>query len=200
MAFGESLWLAAGAAYSGGFVPSKGILIKKWAQKEINKLADNKSLVLKSIAKTVMKTPQETLMRLQNQEYSGSLARSSESLRKDVYGLIVSIISVDENLTKQELIYLKRVENILKLDLKIYEEVKDKFFFGLVVSSDVSDHEILTLLNVPDEWPNSRKNEYLEKEFILWNSRSQGGPPGRRKAAIQRLAMIGRARVLVQRG
>ena len=77
--------------------------------------------------------------------------------------------------------------------------MKQKYFFGLAVNSDVSDLEILTLLNVQDEWPKLKKLEYLEKEFITWNSRSQSAPPGRRKAAIQRLSMIGRARRVVER-
>lgn len=197
--FGEALWLAAVAAYSGGFSPEKGSMIKTWVQREIDKLGDNRSLPFKSIAKNIMTMPPRTLITLQSPNDFRNLRTCSKNFRVDVYGLIVKIITADEQLSKQELIHLKKVEDYLDLPEEIYEKIKQQYFFGLVVNSDVSDREILTLLNIRHEWPKSKQLEYLTKEFIMWNSRSQGGPPSRRKAAIQRLSMIGRARILVQR-
>ena len=197
--FGTILWLAAGAAYSGEYTPGKGLIIQKWIKKERDKLSDNKSLAFKSIAKMIMAVPSQTLITSRvPSEYSGTLKSISKRIQLDAYNLIVEIIAVDEQLTKQELVHLKKVEECLNLDHETFEEVKQKYFFGLVVNSDVSDREILTLLNVHDEWPKEKKLEYLAKQFITWNSRSQGGPPGRRKAAIQRLSLIGRARTMVQ--
>ena len=198
--FGAILWLAAGAAYSGGYTPAKGLLIQNWIKKQRDKLDDKKSLAFKSIAKMILTLPSQTILVSQAPaEFSGTLKSASSRIQLDAYNLIIEIIALDEELTKQELVHLKKVEKCLNLSHEKFEEVKQKYFFGLAVNSDVSDQEILTLLNVHDEWPKSRKLEYLAKEFIAWNSRSQSAPPARRKAAIQRLSMIGRARTMVER-
>lgn len=198
--FGAILWLAAGAAYSGEYTPGKGLIIQNWIKKQRDKLDDKQSLAFKSIAKMIMNLPAQTIMASQAPaEYSGTLKSASKRIQLDAYNLIVEIIALDEELTRQELVHLKKVERCLNLSHEIFEAVKEKYFFGLVVNSDVSDLEILTLLNVHDEWPKSKKLEYLAKEFITWNSRSQSAPPGRRKSAIQRLSMIGRARTMVER-
>lgn len=198
-AFGEVLWLAAGAAYSGGFTPGKGSLIQKWVQREMKKFHSSRTLSAKAVAKEIMTTSPHILMNLQKSGDFSSIGKCSKSIRVDAYDLVISVMVEDKKLSQRELSYLSKAENYIGLDHESCRLVKDKFFFGLDVASDVTDQELLTLLNVRQEWPKSTKLEFLTKEFTIWNSRSQGGHPNRRRAAIQRLSLIGRARAMVVR-
>lgn len=121
-------------------------------------------------------------------------SQASASGRTQAVELCLDIMAADEHVADDELKLVNDIAKKLKVDLELFQGLKDKRLAGLA-SNIKHGVDVRALLNIDPSWDQAEIRSHLNKLYSQWNSRAEAmQDPTQRAQAEQMLEVIARAR------
>lgn len=176
---------------------AEGRAIKAWIQKSLSGVSGASQNSLKVRLNAAFKEAfneassgdldlDEVLIDLEDVEDS--------SLKYQVLQLAFDVLAADGTVDSSEMRVIEQIADVLDLDVKEVERIRDQKLIGLGASA-MSTASVDDVLGIRSDWDRDTVQRHLRAEFQKWNGRLNSLPDGTERQNAQRmLDMIAEAR------
>ncbi len=193
-----SLKIGMAVAMADGDLDDKeGDTLKQWILRAIEPFSDEKQQMLKKLYNEAMKDAYADAINenLSLSDLTNRLNEIGEKTTKyEALELCFDVMAADGVADKEEIHMIRKISEVLELDIDEINKMRDRKIIGLDVSA--SDHaNIEILLGIDAGWSKEQIKKHLRSEFQKWNNRINTLNEGKERDNAQRmLDLIAEAR------
>ena len=185
------------AMTDGSMHEAEGKAIKEWVRKTLSGFSETKQKTLKDRLNMTLREAfdearrneldlEDALLDLEDVEDS--------AIKYQVLQLAFDVLAADGRVEPSEMRVIEQIADVLDLDVKEVERIRDQKLLGLGTST-IATASIDDVLGIKSEWDRDTIQRHLRTEFQKWNGRLNSLQDGPERQSAQRMIdMIAEAR------
>ena len=185
------------AMTDGSMHEAEGKAIKEWVRKTLSGFSETKQKSLKDRLNMTLREAfdearrneldlEDALLDLEDVEDS--------AIKYQVLQLAFDVLAADGRVEPSEMRVIEQIADVLDLDVKEVERIRDQKLLGLGTST-IATASIDDVLGIKSEWDRDTIQRHLRTEFQKWNGRLNSLQDGPERQSAQRMIdMIAEAR------
>ena len=181
------------AMSDGSFDDLEGEAIKAWIKRAVKPYSAKKLEELKNLYNTAFKEAYEAALqnKLTLSELTSRLNRvGDKAVKYDAVALCYDVMKADGEIAPEEIQTIHKVGEVLKLDMKELEKLRDKSIVGFEGKISAESGSFESMIGIKPDWSKDRIHAHLNEQFMKWNNRLNALPEGEERENAQ--AMLDR--------